>query len=164
MKKNPAFATPSPHTHPMLLLNPLPWKVIFHAIYPDLSVALQEVQVIATLDKAILLQFMAYIKMIPIWDRRGHDRMVVGFTTTCVISAYHGVILVRIHLITGIIKHWGNCCFNNYSLSPLKHIYNTEKFSNTNPTKDLIWTRELVLLLVYYTIIWNGNRIIHQYM
>ena len=31
------------HTHPMLLLNPLPWKVIFHAIYPELSVALQEV-------------------------------------------------------------------------------------------------------------------------
>jgi len=23
------------------------------------------------------------------WDRRGHDRMVVGFTTTCAISAYH---------------------------------------------------------------------------
>jgi hypothetical protein len=22
-------------------------------------------------------------------DRRGHDRMVVGFTTTCVISAFH---------------------------------------------------------------------------
>jgi hypothetical protein len=22
-------------------------------------------------------------------DRRGHDRMVVGFTTTCAISAYH---------------------------------------------------------------------------
>jgi hypothetical protein len=25
-------------THPMLFLNPLPWKVIFHAIYPELSV------------------------------------------------------------------------------------------------------------------------------
>ena len=23
------------------------------------------------------------------WDRRGRDRMVVGFTTTCAISAYH---------------------------------------------------------------------------
>jgi len=22
-------------------------------------------------------------------DRRGHDRMVVGFTTSCAISAYH---------------------------------------------------------------------------
>jgi hypothetical protein len=22
-------------------------------------------------------------------DRRGHDRMVVGFTTTCAISVYH---------------------------------------------------------------------------
>jgi hypothetical protein len=24
-----------------------------------------------------------------IWGRHGHDRMVVGFTTTCAISAYH---------------------------------------------------------------------------
>jgi len=24
-----------------------------------------------------------------IWDRRGRDRMIVGFTTTCAISAYH---------------------------------------------------------------------------
>jgi hypothetical protein len=23
------------------------------------------------------------------WDSRGHDRMVVGFTTTCAISVYH---------------------------------------------------------------------------
>ena len=23
------------------------------------------------------------------WGRRGRDRMVVGFTTTCAISAYH---------------------------------------------------------------------------
>jgi hypothetical protein len=23
------------------------------------------------------------------WSRRGHDRMVVGFTTACAISAYH---------------------------------------------------------------------------
>jgi len=23
------------------------------------------------------------------WDRRGRDRLVVGFTTTCAISAYH---------------------------------------------------------------------------
>jgi hypothetical protein len=23
------------------------------------------------------------------WDHRGGDRMIVGFTTTCVISAYH---------------------------------------------------------------------------
>jgi len=32
-----------------------------------------------------------------------------------------GVILVRIHLITGIIKHWWNCCFNNYSLFFIDH-------------------------------------------
>ena len=25
----------------------------------------------------------------PFWDRRGRDRMVVGFTTTCAISPYH---------------------------------------------------------------------------
>jgi hypothetical protein len=24
-----------------------------------------------------------------IWDRRGRDRMVIEFTTTCAISAYH---------------------------------------------------------------------------
>jgi hypothetical protein len=24
-----------------------------------------------------------------LWGHRGHDRMVVGFTTTCAISAYH---------------------------------------------------------------------------
>jgi len=24
-----------------------------------------------------------------LWDRRGRDRIVVGFTTTCTISAYH---------------------------------------------------------------------------
>ena len=24
-----------------------------------------------------------------LWGRRGRDRMVVGFTTTCAISAYH---------------------------------------------------------------------------
>jgi hypothetical protein len=23
------------------------------------------------------------------WDRRSHDRMAVGFTTTCAISTYH---------------------------------------------------------------------------
>ena len=23
------------------------------------------------------------------WDRRGHHRMIIGFTTTCAISAYH---------------------------------------------------------------------------
>jgi hypothetical protein len=27
----------------MLLVNPLPWKLIFHAIYPEPSIALQEV-------------------------------------------------------------------------------------------------------------------------
>jgi hypothetical protein len=26
---------------------------------------------------------------LPVWGRRGRDRMVVGFTTTCTISAYH---------------------------------------------------------------------------
>ena len=48
-KQKTAFASPPPppptHTHtpcPMLL-NPPPRKVIFHAIYPELSVALQEV-------------------------------------------------------------------------------------------------------------------------
>jgi len=24
-----------------------------------------------------------------VWDRRGHDRIVVGFITSCAISAYH---------------------------------------------------------------------------
>ena len=35
-KKNPGFAPQPTYTHPMLLLNPPPWKVIFHAIYPEL--------------------------------------------------------------------------------------------------------------------------------
>jgi hypothetical protein len=29
------------------------------------------------------------MKYIPIWGRRDRDRMVVGFSTTCAISAYH---------------------------------------------------------------------------
>jgi hypothetical protein len=35
-KQTPAFAPQPTYTHPMLLLNPPPWKVIFHAIYPEL--------------------------------------------------------------------------------------------------------------------------------
>jgi hypothetical protein len=30
-----------------------------------------------------------FIFNIYIWDRHGHDHMVVGFTTTCALSAYH---------------------------------------------------------------------------
>jgi len=37
------------------------------------------------------------------------------------LTSYIGVILVRIHLITGRIKHWGNCCFNNYNLFFIDH-------------------------------------------
>jgi len=33
----------------------------------------------------VMLHKLTYLH----WGRRGHDRMVVGFTTTCVISAYH---------------------------------------------------------------------------
>jgi hypothetical protein len=29
------------------------------------------------------------VHFILIWGRRGHDRMVVGITTACAISAYH---------------------------------------------------------------------------
>ena len=29
------------------------------------------------------------VNIIPMWGHHGHDRMVVGFTTTCAISAYH---------------------------------------------------------------------------
>ena len=29
------------------------------------------------------------MKYIPIWGRRDRDRMVVGFSTTCAIGAYH---------------------------------------------------------------------------
>jgi hypothetical protein len=29
------------------------------------------------------------VNIIPMWGHRGRDRMVVGFTTTCAISAYH---------------------------------------------------------------------------
>ena len=41
--------------------------------------------------------------------RRGHDRMVVGFTTTCVISAYHSPLMlwVRIRFRRGVlIQHY----------------------------------------------------------
>ena len=30
-------------------------------------------------------------------DRRGRDRIVVGFTTTCVISAYHYLVIKLLH-------------------------------------------------------------------
>jgi hypothetical protein len=36
-----------------------------------------------------VLQCMFKIMYINVyWDRRGHNRMLVGFTTTCAISAY----------------------------------------------------------------------------
>jgi hypothetical protein len=43
----------------MLLLNPLPWKVIFHAIYPELSVALQEVALIDAEKISILYLYLS---------------------------------------------------------------------------------------------------------
>ena len=34
-----------------------------------------------------------FVLSVPLWCRRGHDRMVVGFTTTYAISAYHHLML-----------------------------------------------------------------------
>jgi len=38
-------------------------------------------------DNAPLSSVSLY-KLVPVWDRPGRDRMVVGFITTCAISAY----------------------------------------------------------------------------
>jgi len=35
------------------------------------------------------LYWFLYSELITIWGRHSRDRMVVGFTTTCAISAYH---------------------------------------------------------------------------
>jgi hypothetical protein len=40
------------------------------------------------LQKTFYVLCVSYIYFQP-RGRRGHDRMVVGFTTTCIISAYH---------------------------------------------------------------------------
>jgi len=37
----------------------------------------------------LLLMWQIFYSVVWLWDRCGRDRMVVGFTTTCTISAYH---------------------------------------------------------------------------
>jgi hypothetical protein len=39
-------------------------------------------------------------------DRRGRDRMVVGFTTTCAISAYHSKVVSSNPVHGEVIQHY----------------------------------------------------------
>jgi hypothetical protein len=40
-------------------------------------------------EKQVNIVFRVHLGLFPWWGRHGHDRMVVGFPTTSVISTYH---------------------------------------------------------------------------
>jgi hypothetical protein len=46
-------------------------------------------ETLVKIKTGLLLLFFISQSLCGIYQSRGHDRMVVGFTTTCVISAYH---------------------------------------------------------------------------
>jgi hypothetical protein len=63
--------------------------VVFNATFNNISIIPWRVLLLSAIVLSVRLRFATSDYSRSIWDRRGRDRMVVRFTTTCTISAYH---------------------------------------------------------------------------
>ena len=83
------------------------------------------------------------------WDHRGRDRMVVGFTTTCVTSAYHH--LRQAFWWYNFKEHFGRIralCFYKIRFAPSQE----NEFVSTSA---FIFMKKLILVICH--LVWEGN-------